>query len=192
MSSGDATVSGSVDLTVCKVMQATLGNPPPATNIVAKGSLMTIAATSGPAPVPTNTPSSGGGSGNAGAQPSPTAGVAPSTGGSEDWCTANAIPTPATGTTVTSSSPANCATGVSTTPAISVTFSAAPGNVVLMLMQLDASGQPAGQPMMLTPQVSGTTISATPPSTLQSGTVYQLMITQMGGGMPAIIKFKTA
>jgi hypothetical protein len=95
-------------------------------------------------------------------------------------------PTPGTGGTsvgtgnfaLNSITPANGATGVSTSPTISVTFSGAPGKTVeVILIQAD---NPAGVVMLPPPTVSGNTITTTPATPLTANTGYKLTVVAQG------------
>jgi hypothetical protein len=183
---GDATVSGSVALSFCMDMKATLGNPPPDTNVVASGSLSSMTASSKPAPMLTFPGSSGGGSGSGGAGASPTAGAGSSVQ-----------------LTIKSSTPPNGATGVSLNPTFSVTLSAAPPAGTIIMMVVMPASSPTGMTGMNMvgkgpAQFDPTTLTATgtPSQPLQPNTQYQLQLrnamTLASGGAPlASITFTT-
>ncbi len=92
------------------------------------------------------------------------------------------------GFAVSSVTPANGATGVSTSPTISVTFSSAPGTTVVFI--LTPSTNPAGT-MVLQPTVSGNTATATPSAPLTANTLYNLRITATGATAGAIVSSAT-
>ncbi|HVA91985.1 MAG TPA: Ig-like domain-containing protein [Chloroflexota bacterium] len=79
---------------------------------------------------------------------------------------------------VSSATPANGATGVSTTAAISVTFSGAPGKVVEII--LTEANNPAGIVMLPPPTVNGNTITSTPPTPLKPNTEYKETVVAQG------------
>jgi hypothetical protein len=79
---------------------------------------------------------------------------------------------------VSNITPANGATGVSTSPTISVTFSGAPGKTVEVI--LIQANNPAGVVMLPPPSVSGNTITTTPATPLTANTEYKLTVVAQG------------
>jgi len=88
---------------------------------------------------------------------------------------------------VSSATPANGATGVSLSAAISVTFNAPPGKVAQII--LTEANNPAGVVMLPPPTVSGNTITSTPPAPLKPNTQYKETVIAQGaaGGFVSYI-----
>ncbi len=79
---------------------------------------------------------------------------------------------------VSSATPTDGATGVSTSAAISVTFNAAPGKVAQII--LTEANNPTGIVMLPPPTVSGNTITSTPPTPLKPNTQYKETVVAQG------------
>ena len=79
---------------------------------------------------------------------------------------------------VSSASPADGATGVSLSAAISVTFNAPPGKVAQII--LAEANNPAGVVMLPPPTISGNTITSAPPTPLKPNTQYKETVVAQG------------
>jgi hypothetical protein len=171
-SGGPATVSGTVGLSLCSgtvAMKATLGNPPPKSNIVATGYLASMIASSHAFAMPTIPSIPGGGAQGTPPPPPPAGSSTPTTGTA-----------PSGSLTITASTPKDGTPGVSLNPNFSVTLSAAPPAGVLMIV-MPASDLTDISKMILVNPVpakfdSTNTATGTPSQALQPNTQYQLQV----------------
>jgi hypothetical protein len=178
-----ATVSGPVNMTACVPVKTTFVLPDPKKGVTGDtGTIISMVLTSQPSSsIPT-------------VAVTPPAGTTPVAG-------QNTPTTGAGGTvTVTSSTPANGATGVSLTPSFSITLSAAPPGPMMMVVMPAASptGMSGMKPVMPVPATfdSSNTAAGTlaPGMTLDPNTQYQLQLrslTNPTGAPVATVTFTT-